>query len=406
MSLTFSGLHHIIDFMEKKTDKITLISLFLLAVTVLFVYIINSKIPFMMDDLWYSTLLYSNEPVRSLSDIISAQVWHWNNWGGRSMTHGLLQIILIMGERAADILNTVFVLILSAVITLTSSISSGKVRRFPVYLLAGAGLLLGLNANWKMSMFWEAGAANYLYITVFIMLFLFCYLREVSEKKPLGEKNADPADTSSAISQLPGIAVWIIPLAILTGWSNENMGPTCFVISVLVMIILLRTGGRIRFWMIEGSVLSLAGSVMCIIAPGNFVRSSQIPKKGALWTLFLRCYSECCAAFKFQLYAVLTLSAILIISTVFCGIKLKNSEKLLLLATLMSWGAMILSPHYPDRATFGTMCLMICVIISRSALVIKEKKEAYLPLYLGFIIIWLKGMFDLGEFLSVVLGWI
>ena len=67
---------------------------------------------------------------------------------------------------------------------------------------------------------------------------------------------------------------------------------------------------------------------------------------------------------------------------------------------------MILSPHYPDRATFGTMCLMICVIISRGALMIEKKKEALWPLYLGAVLIWLKGMYDLLEFIAIYLGWI
>lgn len=43
-------------------------------------------------------------------------------------------------------------------------------------------MVLGLNANWRMSMFWQAGAANYLYITVFILLFVWCYLREVPDE--------------------------------------------------------------------------------------------------------------------------------------------------------------------------------------------------------------------------------
>ncbi len=396
--------------MEKKFDKICCFSLIILAITAVMVYVLNAQIPFMMDDLWYSTCLYSDKPVSSLSDVISAQVWHWHNWGGRSITHGLLQLILMSGEKTADILNTVFVFILSMSVILVSGISSAKNRRFTVSLAAASGMILGLNANWKMSMFWEAGAANYLFITVFIMLFLFSYLRELDDDNLSGEAAAGASDKKTAaksnIPALPGITLWIIPLAVITGWSNENMGPTCFIISLIVVGLLLKSGKKPAFWMIEGSIFSLAGSVMCIIAPGNFVRSSQIPKKGTLWTLFLRCYSECEAAFRFQILTVLVLAAVLIISTVFCGIKLKIPEKLLLLAALLSWGAMFLSPHYPDRATFGTMCLMISVIISRSSLIIMQKKEASLPLYLGFIIIWLKGLFDLGEYFAISIGWI
>ncbi|MBQ3515952.1 MAG: hypothetical protein IJA29_01880, partial [Lachnospiraceae bacterium] len=31
---------------------------------------------------------------------------------------------------------------------------------------------------------------------------------------------------------------------------------------------------------------------------------------------------------------------------------------------VLSYGAMVLSPHYPDRATFGTMCVLIILILS------------------------------------------
>ena len=394
--------------MKNKTGTIASISLILIAVTAIWVFILNREIPFMMDDLWYSTLLYSDEPIHSFSDIIKAQVWHWNNWGGRSMTHGLLQMILLCGETFADILNTIFVFVLSAVISLTASTATGKIKNIPAFILTGAGLVIGLNANWKMSMFWEAGAVNYLYITVFILLFIFCYLREIPSSQDSTSPGSQTQDSGPACSTgiLPGITFWIIPLSVLAGWSNENMGPTCFIISILVMLKLKKSGRRIRAWMPLGSAFSLAGSVMCIIAPGNFVRSATIPERGVLWNAFLRCYYELTAAFRFQIITLILLAAILVISITFCRIKLSDHEKILLLGALLSWGAMILSPHYPDRATFGTMCLMIVVIISRSILVIRQKKEAALPLFLCMLIIWGAGMYNLGEFLAVSLGWI
>lgn len=397
--------------MKNRSGTITCISLILLAVTAVTVFAVNRSIPFMMDDLWYSTHLYSEEPISSLPDIIDAQIWHWNNWGGRSITHSLLQMILICGEDFADVLNTLFVFVLSLTLSLTAGAVTGKIRNIPLCVLAGCGLMTGLNANWKLSMFWESGAANYLYITVFILLFIFCYLREIPETSGVADNTVSvlsDKDTADRISsgKLPGITVWMIPLAIIAGWSNENMGPVCFIISVITMLIVRKSGRKISPWMIEGSLLSLAGSVMCIAAPGNFVRNATIPERGALWKLFLRCYSEMTAVFRFQILTILTLASILVISTVFCGIKLTMKEKILLLCALLSWGAMFLSPHYPDRATFGTMCLMIVVIISRSVFVIRQKKEALIPLSLYMLIIWGAGMYNLTEFLAMSAGWI
>ena len=188
--------------MKNRSGTITCISLILLLLTAVTVLAVNRSIPFMMDDLWYSTHLYSDEPVRSLSDIIDAQIWHWNNWGGRSITHSLLQMILVCGEGFADVLNTIFVFVLSLVISLTAGSITGRIRNLPLSVLAGCALMLGLNANWKMSMFWESGAANYLYITVFILLFIFCYLRELpSEARFQGRDN----EVSSPAEKLPGI---------------------------------------------------------------------------------------------------------------------------------------------------------------------------------------------------------
>ena len=376
----------------KNTEKtIKFLTLITFIMSVIIIFVTNLKIPFMMDDLWYSTKLFSTEPVQSLKDIIEAQTWHWYNWGGRSMAHGLLQLILMAGERFADVLNTICMFILSTCIMLTASSSGCKFGKKFTFLTVTAGLMTGLAANWKMSMFWEAGAINYLYISVFLMLYLFCYLREAD----------------SAKEQLYGISFWMIPLSIITGWSNENMGPTCFILSCLAMIHIARSGRKIHFWMIEGSILCLAGCIMCIIAPGNQVRKNEADTGiGLLWKTFLRFYYLCKAAFSFQLLTLLTLVSIIIVSVAFFGIALTITEKYLLLGMVLSWGAMILSPHYPDRATFGTMCLAIAVIISRVALITQKKKEASLPLYLGFTLIWLKGCYDMLEFLAVAAGWI
>lgn len=377
--------------MDNSKKKLTVATLLMLSITAVIVFYTNHIIPFMMDDIWYSTILSSSQPLSSFSDIIQAQVWHWHNWGGRSIAHGLLQMILMAGEGFADILNTLWLFVLSFTIIICSKTTTAGIKNNLAWLAVTASLIIGLAANWKMSMFWQAGAANYLYITAFLLFFIFCYLREVE----------------GGAKSLPGITFWMIPLALIAGWSNENMGPTCFIVSVIVIILMKKSTKKIPFWMIEGSIICFIGCVLCIAAPGNFVRVNAMnDNHGILWTLFLRCYYECTALFSFQMLTVLTLAAVLITSVGILGIKLRKTECILLVSALLSWGAMILSPHYPDRATFGTMCLMITVIISRSAFIIEKKKEALWPLYLGAVLIWLKGLYDIGEYIAIYLGWI
>lgn len=369
---------------EKKNSVIWGITALLMLASLVVLYLTHREVPFMMDDLWYSTMLSSGEPITSFGDIIQSQIWHYHNWGGRSITHGMLQLILLTGEHVADILNVLATLLLSGMICIIA-----RRRTLPAFF-ASFAMLIGLNANWKMSMFWQAGAANYLYITIFILLFLYCYLREDGEK------------------ELPGILFWIIPLGIVAGWSNENVGPAVWIISLLVILLQWKEKKKIKAWMVLGNVSCLIGSVFMIVAPGNFVRSAEAAENeyGVLWNLFLRCYAESQAAFNFLFPTLLLLAAVLTISKGVLKLPIGRRNILLLLGALLSWGAMVLSPHYPDRATFGTMVLLICVILSIVGNILKERKDLTFWLWGCAILVWLRGMFYLGEYLAMCWGWI
>lgn len=365
----------------------------LLPISIAVIFITHHYVPFMMDDLWYSTVLSSDEPIKNFSDIVSAQIWHYNNWGGRSMTHTLLQCILLGSETFADVLNTLVTLILAGLIILLGDGFSPKTTKSNVALkiTAVTGLLIGMNANWKMSMFWESGAANYLYITCFILAFVHVYLRALEDKKTLF-----------------GTVVWIIPLGIISGWSNENMGPVAFLIAVAVIVILKKQNKATKLWMYLGALSSLAGSAACILAPGNFVRSAQdsAHDAGLGLKLFLRCYGEARGAVSYLFPALFITLVLFALLKLVAKEKICLKEIILLVAALLSWGAMFLSPHYPDRASFGTMVFLFCVCVSFTRRIVNKKPEAKLYIMLGVIAIWLRAMFFCTEFIAMSIGWI
>lgn len=373
---------------NKKYRNLWIASCILTFIAVCAMYVTHRAIPFMMDDLWYSTKLSCEEPVRNLRDIVESQVWHYFNWGGRSITHAILQLTLLAGEKAADILNVAVTLILAAVICLVAGIKKNG-RMFGMF--SAIALLIGMNANWKMSMFWQAGAANYLYITVFILLYLYCYLRETDSTK-----------------KLFGITFWIIPLGLLAGWSNENMGPAVWLTSLAVIGIRLHQHVKIPVWMFLGNISCLLGSVMVIIAPGNFVRSAEVEENqyGLLWRCFLRGYAQSKAVCEYLFPTLIVLAAMLVISKCILKLPIGKKNLLLIVGAVLSWGAMVLSPHYPDRASFGTMVMLICVIISCADKIVKERNDLLVPLFFLNTIIWLRGMYFLGEYLAINWGWI
>lgn len=396
---------------ENRKKWIWFVTGILLGVSVLVMYLTHRHVPFMMDDLWYSTILSDeNVPIASLWDIVRSQVWHYRNWGGRSITHGILQLTLLAGEQVADMLNLGATLLLAWVACLASG--NGKLPAF----FAALAMMLGLNANWKMSMFWQAGAANYLYITIVILLFAVCCLKEF----PDGRRDEVPAADNGGMvrepmpggrmtgKNLPGITLWIIPLGLLAGWSNENMGPAVWILSLVVIVFALREKRSVPAWMVLGNLSCLIGSVMVIAAPGNFVRSAQAPDReyGVLWRLFLRGYAESRAALEYLFPTLLVLGTVVLVGRCALKIPLGRRNLLLLFCALLSWGAMFLSPHYPDRATFGTMLLLICVILSMAGKIVRKRKDMFLPLWGVSLLVWLRGMYFCGEFLAICWGWI
>lgn len=387
---------------EKKSHILWAAVGVLMFLSIVVIYLTHREVPFMMDDNWYSTKLFSEEPIANFRDIVESQVWHYFNWGGRSMAHGILQMILLAGEQAADILNVAVTFLLGWLICLVAEVRGRRGNFFGIW--AAVGMLAGLNANWKMSMFWQAGAANYLYITVFILLFLWCYLREVPESGTGfgGQKALESA------GRLPGITLWVIPLGILAGWSNENMGPAVWIISLAVILIAAREHRQVKPWMVLGNLSCLFGSIMVIVAPGNFLRSAEVPERNYsfLLRLFLRCYAEGRSAMEYLFPVLLCLAMTLIIGRGILKLSVGRRSLLLLACALLSWGAMILSPHYPDRAAFGTMVLLICVMVSMWQKVLWEREDLLMAAFGAGALVWLRGMFFMTEYLALSWGWI
>lgn len=364
--------------------------LLLFVIGLIFIWKTQRAVPVMMDDEWYSTVLSSNAPLSSLHDIVQAQIWHYQNWGGRTIAHTMAQLIfLYLNEPVADALNVLMIILLARIITVIMDIRKETVLAFTTLTV---GFLHGLNANWKMSMYWQTGACNYLYTTVLIMLFLHMYLREQPSLNTLGATLLAPV------------------LGLLCGWTNENMGPTVWILTILVMLLKKHEKRTIPFWMVLGSTACLLGSTLLILAPGNNVRSAEIAsnKYGMLWQLFLRIYGICKGAWEYLFPVIFMTAAALFINICILKNSLHKKDALLLTGALLSWGAMVLSPHYPDRASFGTLCFLLCVLVSQSQAILQaltNKRHRIAFAGIG-VFIWLKGMYYLMEFLSICWGWI
>ncbi|MBP3754669.1 MAG: hypothetical protein J6I66_07415 [Lachnospiraceae bacterium] len=329
---------------NKTSAAIVVILLTVAAVCMLFYA--NISVPFMMDDIWYSTNLATGNTLSGLGDVIESQVWHYLNWGGRSITHAFLQLSLMCGERGADVINTVLTIVLVMEMSHLSDagfLKKRSSRKLFLYSLM-FGLLIACCPNLRMSMLWQAGCANYVYSSVWILAFYIVYIRAMDQ----GTKD------------LPLSEVFMVPLGFITGWSTENMGPSACAVAALITFMMYKKGnakGRRLVWMLEGVITSLAGSAICILAPGNSVRSMDSVDDLALtFPERLLQMLKGIGDYLFPALVILVFSIILYKMTV--KDRIPAFVLYLLLGALLSYGAMIMSPHYPDRAAFGT-CVLI-----------------------------------------------
>ncbi len=390
----------------------------------------HRAVPFMMDDLWYSTLLYSEAPLERLSQIPAAQLWHWQHWGGRSPAHALLQAILLQGEWAADILN----LLTHAALAWLMAFLAGSGRQLQAVFCAFFGLV-ALNANWKMSMFWQSGAANYPYmmliILAYICLLALLYPRPLGYGRPLARLK--PGASALCRAALP-------PIAFLAGWSNENIGPALCLLTLYVWLTQHGPALRLPLFFSLGNArteracssvkkadpaapnapglpsalplalasgASLAGCLLLLTAPGNRIRSLETANGyGRLWNLFLRAYAQGRGLMDYLFPTLLLLCCLLLLYRLAVPRDITMDVCPMLALAALSFGAMALSPHYPDRASFGTMVFLLIPCL-RLAGAVRAGGQGHTRLWLLLPgLLWLRTMYVCGEFLAISWGWI
>ncbi len=346
--------------MKQKQHKIVYYTLIGLGIAIYLVvsFLLHRMTPFMRDDLWYSTNLVTEQPTSSLADILQSQVWHYFNWGGRVINHGVLQAVLATGEVWADILNVAVTALLGLVICLFAD------RRDPLFFLLAESLIVALNPSIFFSMYWESGSANYLYSSVWIFCYLFLVSRELSDKP-----------------KLRGIEFWILPLALITGWSNENMGPASFVLTVCTMIYLKHKHKKIPLWIWEGAAMTLLGSGLVILAPGNFVRNQFAEHLPLKETLMVRYSTMMEITFRSFLYPAFLLAlAVMAVEIGAFRQKLSGTQVFLFAFAVVAHLGLALSPTYPQRASFGSMIALIAFMVHTLSGIYHESEEYRKPI--------------------------
>lgn len=336
-----------------------ILGLMALALFCLF-FFLNRLYPIILDDWTYSFVYFTTDRVASFSDALKSQYDHYFIWGGRSVVHTILQTILYWGEEWADLLNSLaFVGLVGIIYTFANK---GNKPRPSLFLFAFLCIWF-FQPDMGETTLWLTGSVNYLWGTLFILLFLYpyySYFRDVVE----AERYHCPAYKTN-----PLFYIFFFLCGLITGWTNENTVAAMLLLIFIFALFIWKIRGKFETWAIVGYIGAIIGFIIMFLAPGNYKRYSiELRQLGIhskpSFDFYWERFNVLCSDFIHYGWAMLLLFAILII--IYVASSKKGKDKPIIAYALFFVGlaiisalAMTASPVFFPRTWFGIFIFFI-----------------------------------------------
>ena len=325
-------------FKTKTGIMLLLISLAVFA----FMLTLTSLTPISADDYSYSFNESTGERIESLADIVDFQIWHYFNWGGRSVAHTIAQTFLLIDKSFFNIINSI--VYLAFIFLLYFHIKGCKENSIRLFLIVFFSSCV-FNPVFGQTMVWLVGSCNYLWGMTFILLFLLPF-RIYAERQFIYKNGI----------LLPVMAF----LGLIAGWCNENSSGTALLLSLAAIIMLKRKKIKIPIWFFSGTAGCAAGLAMMVLAPGNGKRAEHFNED---YNFFIKMSNRFAVASE-RLEAYISLIIIFVILFTLMILlksdiqKIKMSAIFFVSAIICNY-AMMVSPTYPERASTGVLVFLI-----------------------------------------------
>lgn len=332
------------DDKECKSSNKIIFSLFVFFIF-LTILILNILTPLVGDDFVYSFIYQTNEKLTSVNDIIQSQILHYNKWGGRSIVHSIDQLLLYKyNPLKADIINSLAYTIL--IIVIYFHITARKTFNTLLLIIVSC-LMWFVQPVFAETALWITGSCNYLWGTLIILLFLLPYRLYNNKQR-------------NKYIQLVLIVI-LLSGGIIAGWTNENTAAAMIVMIIAFIYYYRSQKWETPLWAYAGLIGSIIGYILMIAAPGNFARASEAPSL----SIFLITYRILTYTQRFVIYLGLLNLVLIICYIIYKKASIQNQKQdlkyiaIYLLGVFISIYTMLVSPSFPARAWFGTICLNI-----------------------------------------------
>jgi hypothetical protein len=237
-------------------------------------FLFNVFTPIAVDDFAHLYSFADGSRIASALDVIESLRAYYFSQGGRNVAHFFAQFFLMFDHKIIfDIMNTAVYIIFILVIQfhINAKRGGGAFARSWEFLAVNAFLWLFVSA-WGQNFLWLTGSCNYLWTTTIVLLFLLPF-RIKREWDDFRFK--------------PVLLFLFFLSSVIAGWTNENSGVAVLFMLIVYFVIKKAKKERLALFEVLGSLGFLAGYLILVLAPGNYVRLAAYGQKNAIFIVEL-----------------------------------------------------------------------------------------------------------------------
>lgn len=249
-----------------------------------------------------------------------------------------------------NIFNTVNAAVATAVLLLIMKIAAGNRPLTTGFTMSCAALFLLCCPAPGLTLFWLAGATNYLWTAMFYLIFLLPFRMALqSGENKLSAYGGILLASGAFVSGMIGCN------------TNENTGGAVILTVLLLSVARWRKFRKIEVWQYSGMIGGLVGYMVLIFSPGQMQR---IAVEGREFPAIFKNFILQTAYWFQQMPGLAVL--VLLMAGVLLRFGGKNRFRksavlpgIMLIGALASCYAMVFSPYSPGRAMFGAFILLL-----------------------------------------------
>lgn len=237
----------------------TLPSVLILTGFFIVMYVANAWMPLYRDDYLAAVIWGTGDHLQSMQDVFYSLERYYYMHGGRLVSFFVQFAFMLCDKFWFNLANALVFVLMLVLMAMHVRRDFNFAAEPKLLALLGAFAWLGISHFGEIAI-WLCGSAVYLWTGLLTAVFLLPYNLKFA---------------TSATGGMPSEPAWLtvimLPLGATAACSVENLTVTTTLLTFAACYY-ARREKKLSPWMVTGAIGSLCGSIVCLAAPGNYVR--------------------------------------------------------------------------------------------------------------------------------------